>query len=114
VRQQGERFVVLDAAITPDKPASPNRMLISLAGLFGGIFAGIALAAVAEINDQSIRTEKQIIAIFGTRVLSDIPLISSRRQKVYQRLTEAGLLVGTIAGSAAFGFFLSIVSNTFF
>ena len=114
VRQKGERFVVLDAAVTPEAPASPNRILISLAGLFGGLFAGAALAAVAEINDQSVRTEKQTVAIFGAPVLSDIPLMTSRKERVYRRLGEAGLLAGTIVGSAAFGVLLSIAANKFF
>ena len=33
VQQQGERFIILDAAAAPQRPAAPNRRLIALAGL---------------------------------------------------------------------------------
>jgi len=43
--------------------------LIALAGLFGGLLAGIGLAAGAEMNDESVRTENEAARIFGKPVL---------------------------------------------
>ncbi len=114
VHQKGERFVVLDPAITPDKPAAPNRILISLAGFVGGLLAGIALAAVAEMNDESVRDEREAAEIFGKPLLGGIPLVVSARERRYGRLRAAGILAGTVVGSTALGFALSLFSGRFF
>jgi polysaccharide biosynthesis transport protein len=113
VRQKGEHFEVLDAAITPDKPALPNRILISIAGLFGGLVLGMALAAAVELNDETVRTEGEAIRIFGKPVLSGVPWILSVQEKYRSKWRAAGLLAGTLAGSAVLGFLLSIVSERF-
>ena len=111
VHQKGERFVILDAAVTPESPAAPNRLLMSLAGFFGGILAGIALAAAAEMNDESVRTENEAARIFGTRVLTGIPRIMSNRERRSLIWRATGLLAGTAAGSAALGFLLAFLAK---
>jgi polysaccharide biosynthesis transport protein len=113
VRQKGEKFEVLDAATTPSGPSSPNRKLISIAGLFGGLLAGIALAAAAEMNDESVRTEDEAARIFGKAVMSGIPRIVSAKERRDSRVRAAGLIAGTVLGSVAVGFLLAVVSGRF-
>lgn len=113
VRQKGERFEVLDAAVTPDKPAAPNRLLFRIGGLIGGLLLGIALAAIAEVNDGSVRTESEAAEILGKPILSGVPLIitsAERRKRIWRGL---GMLAGTAAGSVALGFIFAIVSERF-
>ncbi len=114
VRQKGEKFEVLDAASTPNKPAAPNRLLICIAGAIGGLLAGFALAAVAEMNDESVRSEGDATRILGKPVLSAIPQIVSNREQHLKFWRAAGLLTGTVVGSAAIGLFLSLVSGRIF
>lgn len=114
VHQQGEKFEVLDPAVTPLQPASPNRVLISLAGLFGGLFAGIALAAAAETNDESVRSENEASRIFGKPILSGIPQIVSVGEKRAWRARAVGVVVGTVVGSGTAGVLLSIVARGLF
>ncbi len=114
IHQKGERFVVLDAATTPENPAAPNRVLISLAGMMGGLLAGIALAAVVEMNDESVRTENEASSIFGKPVLTGIPYIVSVRERRFRRLRATGLFVGTMVGATALGLALSFVAGRFF
>lgn len=114
VHQQGEKFEVLDPAVTPLKPASPNRLLISLAGLFGGLFAGIALAAAADMNDESVRSENEASRIFGKPVLGGIPRIVSNGEKRAWRVRAAGIVAGTVVGAGTAGFLLSIVAQGLF
>ena len=111
VRQKGEKFEVLDAASTPNKPAAPNRVLICIAGIIGGLLAGFALAALAEMNDESVRSESDATRILGKPVLSAIPQIVSTREQHLRFWRTAGLLAGTVAGSAALGLILSFVSG---
>lgn len=114
VHQKGERFVVLDAALTPAAPAAPNRILITVAGLFGGLILGVALAAIAEMNDESVRTENEAVRIFGRPILGGIPKIISSHERAAQRWRAFGLITGTVAGSVVLGFLLAFVSKGLF
>jgi len=114
VRQKAERFVVLDAAQTPQKPAAPNRPLISFAGLMGGLLLGVALAAGLEMNDETVRSESEAARILGKPVLSGIPRLVSARERKVSQLRAAGILACTVVGSIALGLLLSLVTGRFF
>ncbi len=58
--RSGENFVVLDAAIVPDEPHSPNKRLIVALGLIAGIVLGIFLAALAEALDTTVRSIEKV------------------------------------------------------
>lgn len=55
-----ENFIVLDEAIVPDKPVSPNKELIIAVGLFVGVFLGIMFATIAEALDTTVRSLERI------------------------------------------------------
>jgi succinoglycan biosynthesis transport protein ExoP len=114
IRQKAERFVVLDAAQTPLRPAAPNRILITLAGLAGGLVLGVGLAAAAEIKDESVRSETEAARIFGKPVLGGIPRIVSMQEQLARRWRAVGLVAGTLAGSVVLGFLFSFVSKRLF
>jgi len=55
-----EQFVVLDAPYIPEQPSKPDKKLIVAAGLFLGIVFGVAMTALAEVMDTTIRTEEDL------------------------------------------------------
>ncbi len=55
-----DQFIVLDPAIVPEKPASPNKTLILGIGLLLGVVLGIVASAVAEVMDTTVRGEADI------------------------------------------------------
>jgi len=114
VHQKAERFVVLDAAQTPLKPSAPNRLLISIAGLLGGVLVGVALAAGVEMNDESVRSESEATRLLGKPVLSGIPQLVSAQERRASWLRAAGMLACTAVGSLALGLLLSFVSGRLF
>lgn len=114
VHQKGEKFEVLDAAVTPTAPAAPNRPLLSLAGLFGGVLAGIALAALTEMNDESVRSEAEAARILRKPVLSNIPRVISAKERRGKRFRALALMSGTIIGSAASGMLLAFLAGSLF
>ena len=108
-RQKGERFIILDPAQVPQKPFSPNRRLLALAGLVGGLLAGICLAIMVEMTDQSVRSEDEVARILGKPILGDIPRISTPRQRRRDLLRALSAVTATVVGSVGLGMLLSFV-----
>jgi succinoglycan biosynthesis transport protein ExoP len=113
IRQKAERFVVLDAAQTPLRPAAPNRPLIAFAGLLGGLLMGAALAGVTEMSDETVRSEAEASRILGKPVLSGVPCLVSAHERKALWIRGAGMLAGTVIASTALGFLLSLVAGRF-
>jgi polysaccharide chain length determinant protein (PEP-CTERM system associated) len=106
-RQQGERFVVLDAAPVPQNPAGPNRPLICAGGLILGILAGVALILVMEFSDESVRSEREAATVLGKTVLAVIPQVYDVQELRKIRLKLTGAFVGTMATAIVFGYVVS-------
>ena len=72
-RQAGERFVVLYSAQRPQRPASPNMILVVGGSVIGGLVLGGALAMAREFLDRSVHDRRTLEAEFGRPVLAEIP-----------------------------------------
>jgi polysaccharide chain length determinant protein (PEP-CTERM system associated) len=72
-RQEGEEFRVLDAPNLPDQPSFPNRTLFSLGGFVGGLGLGLGLAYIFEMQDTSLRSERDVEMTLSLPVLVSIP-----------------------------------------
>jgi polysaccharide biosynthesis transport protein len=72
-RQQGAQFRVLDPPSLPDKPATPNHLLLSLAGLGIGAVLGVLLIAIVELTNRRVRHEKELADLVPARVLVCVP-----------------------------------------
>jgi len=107
--QKDERFQTLDVATVPDKPAAPNRRLIGLGALFGGLFVGLAVAVVVDMSDTAVRNEKEAARILGAPVLAGIPKIVSANQLMMQRVRIAATAATVIVCSAGVGFLITSV-----
>jgi uncharacterized protein involved in exopolysaccharide biosynthesis len=99
--QQGERFVILDSARIPTVPNGPNRPLIMLAGLVGGLLGGLVLAMLVDMTDQSVRSEREASRILGKSVIVGIPLIRFPRERRVLAFRAIGMITGTAVGAAA-------------
>ncbi len=109
--QKAERFQTLDAAKIPDKPSAPNRPLIVAGALFGGLFAGLAVAVVVDLSDSAVRSEKEAARILSVPVLGGIPVIVSPAQLVLRRARVAVAVGATVLCSAGAGFLITYVSG---
>lgn len=79
--QMGERLLVVDPPVVPDKPISPNRPLIIAIGLGAGLALGFVFAMAVEMFMHPIRDPKAIKAITGTRPLAMVPVLKPLRPR---------------------------------
>jgi succinoglycan biosynthesis transport protein ExoP len=98
-RQQGEQFRIIDPPSLPEKPSSPNHLLLSLGGLIVGLLLGLGLAAGLELIDICVRQEKDLEGIVPVRVLVGIPRLSTTKENHFRLLrwwTELGTAVAMV------------------
>jgi succinoglycan biosynthesis transport protein ExoP len=89
--QLGERLVVVDPPVVPDKPASPNRTMILGGGLGGGLGLGLLLALLVEMFLRPIRTPGRVAQITGSPTLALVPVIEANatdRPSLWRRIGE--------------------------
>lgn len=77
-RQQGEQFRVLDPPSLPEKPSSPDRLMLSVVGLLAGMGLAVGLAFVVEMKDQSVRTEKEARKALSIPLVVGIPEVTTK------------------------------------
>jgi polysaccharide biosynthesis transport protein len=113
-RQKSERFVILDPAQVPEKPYSPNRPLLILAGLAGGIFVGVGVVVVMEIMDESVRDGRQAERILSRPVLAGVPEILTDRQQWDRRIRLGVASLTTVVTAVVFGLGIAHFGVRFF
>jgi succinoglycan biosynthesis transport protein ExoP len=74
-QQGGQQFRLVDPASLPSVPSSPKRLKMSLGGLGGGLFLGLAVAFLMEMRDTSFHTEKELTRHLGPPFVMGIPLL---------------------------------------
>jgi polysaccharide chain length determinant protein (PEP-CTERM system associated) len=83
--QQGEQFRVLDPANLPDAPTFPNPFVFAGGGFAVGLLLGLALVALLEYRDTSLRNERDIWAFTKLPTLAVISRIKDLPQPVKPR-----------------------------
>jgi tyrosine-protein kinase Etk/Wzc len=72
-RQQSERFMLLDRAVTPDNAVGPrNLKLIGAAGV-ASLLLALFLATILEVSFPVVRTSAQLERVMGIDALASIP-----------------------------------------
>ncbi len=108
--QKGERFTLIDPARLPEKPYKPNRLAIILIGFVLSIGAGIAVASVSELFDDSVHKADTLVLNTGFPVLAAIPEIVTpkdiAKKRFKRRILAVSLLLIIAAGLVIFHFFI--------
>lgn len=82
--RKGERFVLLEPPMYPDRPEQPNRLAIGLIGAVFALFGGVATVVVAENNDPTVRGVRWL-AENGAAPLAVVPHIEDGRERRRRR-----------------------------
>lgn len=77
---KGQRITVIEPAITPAKPTSPNRPLIAAAGMGAGLAIGAGLVVLLELLNSSVRRPADLQNKLGFAVFGTLPVMRTRGQ----------------------------------
>ncbi len=94
-RDKGSVFNIVEPAVLPLNPVSPNRVKIILLGLLAGIGGGVAFIIMLDSMDKSVRT-MDTLKSFGLPVLAVIPHIQNTADA--QKTKRKDILLYAIVG----------------
>lgn len=106
VQDKSTVFRVVDPAVLPFKPVSPNRVKIILMGILAGIGGGLGLVVLKDQLDHSIK-DLNMAKQLGLPVLAVIPRIEDPQLSVLQIKRDRTLY---IAASAYFSLILAVLA----
>jgi polysaccharide chain length determinant protein (PEP-CTERM system associated) len=103
VQDKTETFRIVDPAILPNQPISPNRVMIIIFGLIAGILAGFGVVILLDTNDHSVKNVDTLKESFNLPVVAVIPVISTdediaKRRKVDRTVYAFSILYLTLIG----------------
>lgn len=87
---KGGRITVIEQAVVPLEPTSPNRPLIVVAGLIGGIAFGIGVVVLIEFMSGAARRPADVIAHLGIAPFATLPIILTQRDIRRRRMVLTG------------------------
>lgn len=91
--RKAERFSISEPANLPETPTSPNRRLVLLVGLLASVGGGIGLAWLRELTNSSVKGPLDLARISSVPILTGIPYIETRREKIGLRRQTCVLVI---------------------
>jgi uncharacterized protein involved in exopolysaccharide biosynthesis len=108
--QQGEHFRVVDPPNLPVKPYKPNRLKLSMMGLFAGLALGAVFTIGAELTDDRVYSERVLKKLAGVEVIAEVPALNTADEEREQRksiviaVLSSGVIFFLIAVGSAITF----------
>jgi polysaccharide biosynthesis transport protein len=106
--RKGERFTMIEPPLPPEKPISPNRILIVAMGLVLSLGAGFGAVVLKDSLDPSVRGVNDVRRLLSVPPLAAIPNIvteaEARRQRRVARYSWQGAVMALVAVGAAVHF----------
>jgi len=96
--RKGEKFTLIDPAILPEEPVSPNRGAIIFLSLVLALGAGVGSAAISESLDNAVRGVKGLTALLHTAPLAVIPYLSNEAETSTEKRRRYYMLAVAVAG----------------
>lgn len=77
---KGQRISIIEQAIVPREPESPNRTLIAFAGVAGGMVVGLGVVLLMELLNTAVRRPQELTAKLGITPFATLPLMRTAGQ----------------------------------
>ncbi len=108
--RKGERFTMIEPPLPPEKPVSPDRILIIVLGLILSVGVGFAAVVARDSLDPSIRGFDDVRQLLSVPPLSAIPTIVTAAERKSRRravgYSWAGAIATVIAAACVVHFFV--------
>ena len=115
---KGERFVLIEPPVRPERPDSPNRLAIFLVGAMLALTSGLGSVGVAEALDTRIRGRRGIQQVLGVPPLVSVPYIDEVNRPFHRRhpltITVASILVLLLVALLLFHVFVKPLDVTWY
>lgn len=98
---KGQRIGVLDAASVPNSPSKPNRKKIAAMGAGAGLMLGLALVALLELLNTSVRRPVELVRGLNITPIGAIPYIRTPSERMWRRAAVGGLFLVIVLGLPA-------------
>ncbi len=92
---KGGRISVIEQAVVPRAPTSPNRPLIAAAGVGGGLALGLALVFLLEFLNHAIRRPVDLTNKLGIAPFATLPYLRTRTE-IRRRRALLGLAFASV------------------
>jgi polysaccharide biosynthesis transport protein len=110
MERKGERFTMIEPPLPPEKPISPNRILIIMAGLVLSLGAGLSAVLMKDSLDPSVRGANDVRRLLSVPPLAAIPVIvtaaEERKRRRINRYSWQGVLLALVAVGVSVHFFV--------
>ncbi|WP_168199328.1 GumC family protein [Pseudorhodobacter turbinis] len=96
--RQGQRISIVEQAVTPTEPQSPNRPVVAAGGIAGGMMLGLGLVFLLTVLERGVRRPADITAKLGITPFVTLPYFRTkeeiaRRRAIIIAILVAGLVV---------------------
>jgi capsular polysaccharide biosynthesis protein len=95
---EGTRYTIIEDARIPSKPIRPNKILVSLIGLFLGLALGVSLILSMEMLDKSFLDVHEASTFLNVPLLGAISKINTVESLEEQRQAQVHLLFWMAVG----------------
>lgn len=100
--QKSERFTLIEPPLVPEEAYSPNRKLLAILGLVLTLGMSVAVVALKEVIDPSIRGRERLKEVLGAPPLAVIPVINTSHETAMARRFQYLILGCTVLSIATF------------
>jgi polysaccharide chain length determinant protein (PEP-CTERM system associated) len=110
-KQKSERFRVIDPAVQPEKPVSPNMISLFLYTIAVGLVIGVGFVYVLNYFDTSFRKLDDVSSFLKLPVLATIPKMHNSRERVLQKINQGLTVVSAVAIAGLLSVFALLTLN---
>lgn len=98
---KGQRITVIEQAVAPLQPASPNRLLIAVGGVAGGLVLGLGMVLLLELMNAGIRRPVELTNRLGITPFATLPYLRTRGEILRRRAIIGAAMAVAVVGVPA-------------
>jgi uncharacterized protein involved in exopolysaccharide biosynthesis len=98
---KGQRISIIETAVPPGGPNSPDRRKIAITGIGGGLMAGLGLVALLELLNTSVRRGVEIERALDITPIATLSYIRTHAEVMRRRALIAGAFGVAVLGLPA-------------